>query len=377
MYAIINGRLIIGDKIQNRVLVIAEKKIQDITDSVPCGMETLDAQGCYIAPGFINLHIHGLKGNDIMDGSFNAMNYISKELAKSGVTTFLATTSNDSRERTKQAIKEIGNSMVRVEGAKIAGIHMEGPFISREFKGAQNEEYILNPTIENFMDLCNNNESIVKIVTLAPEIDGAYKLIHYLKQKEIVVSIGHTGASYEQAMRSMTEGVSHATHTYNAMKGLHHRQPGTVGAIFNSTVTAEFIADGIHVDYAALKILVKQKGVDKVIAVTDSIGPSGFDDGEYFSDGSKVYIKGNQVRFADGTLVGSTLEMNNAIYNLVNYVGIKLTDAVKMATTNPAKVIGLTDAGEIKPGNIADIVLFDQDIKIHSTFVSGRKVYSS
>lgn len=375
MFAITNGRVILKDKIVEKVVVIDRDRIADITDTVPGLIKEIDARGMYVSPGFIEIHMHGRNGYDAMDASYEAINGISKALIGSGVTGFLATTMTMSEDNIKKAVRTVGESIGKTQGAKLMGLHMEGPFISKEHKGAQPEGYIQKPSMEEYMKLCDGFQDVVKLTTVAPEIEGAPEFIKQLSDMGTVVSMGHTNATYDEAMKGIEAGIKSSTHTYNGMRGLHHREPGALGAVFDSDIFAELICDGGHVHFAALRTLLKIKGVGKSILITDSMRAAGMDEGVYDLGGQQVFVKNGQARLADGTIAGSTLTLDRAVYNAVKHFNVTLPEAVRMASYNPAALLGIDDMGEIKKGNVADIILFDENIKIKGMYISGEKIF--
>ncbi len=375
MFAIKNGKVILKDGIVDKAVVVDRDRIADVTDTVPGLIKEVDARGMYVAPGFIEIHMHGRKGYDAMDASYEALNGISESLIASGVTGFLTTTMTMPEDNIRDAVVNAGKSMGKVKGAKLLGLHMEGPFISKEHKGAQPEEYIQKPSMDEFLKLCGGYEDVVKLITLAPEAEGALEFIRQLSDRGIVVSMGHTNATYDEAMKGIEAGVKSSTHTYNGMKGLHHREPGALGAVFDSDIFAEMISDGFHVHFAALRILLKVKGIEKSILITDSLRAAGMENGVYDLGGQQVNVKDGQARLQDGTIAGSTLTLDRAVYNAVNHLGVTLPQAVRMASYNPAQLLGMDDMGEIKRGNMADIILFDENINVKGMYISGEKVF--
>lgn len=374
MFAIINGKVILDNEIKQKAIIVDGQRIKEITDRVRSGIEVVDAGGYYVSPGFINIHVHGYNGHDAMEGSFEAINSISSSIVNTGVTGFLATTMTQSTDSIKKAVGNIYNSIQRVNGAKILGINLEGPFLNEKKKGAHPAEYIIKPSVENFKELCGQYEAVVKIVTIAPEVEGATELIEYLISKGIKVSIGHTNSTYDEAQKAIENGVTHSTHTFNAMTGFGHREPGTVGAILDSNVTAEFIPDGIHVHFAALRSLVKVKGTDKAVIITDSMCAAGLGDGDFELGGQHVIVRDKVAMMPDGTLAGSTISMNKGVYNTINHLNVPIAEAVKMASKNPAEAIGAKDLGEIKAGNYADLIFFNDNIDIKKMFINGQKI---
>ncbi|ORX24553.1 N-acetylglucosamine-6-phosphate deacetylase [Thermoanaerobacterium sp. PSU-2] len=373
---IVNGRLLIGGNIvSNKDVLIEGNKISAIGNGL-YGDNIIDAGGNYVSPGFVDIHIHGSSGFDTMDGTFEAINTISKSVAMHGTTSFLPTTMTEDKGKIKNAIKNVFDNKDRVEGAEILGVHMEGPFINPKQKGAQDDKFILKPTVENFTEICGEYVNIVKLVTIAPEVDGALELIRYLKEKNIVASVGHTDSTYDDVALGYKAGITHATHVFNAMKGFHHREVGTVGAVFDLDISAEVIADGIHSVFPAIRALIRLKGKEKVNLVTDAMMAANLRDGLYQLGGQDVYVKDGAARLKSGVLAGSTLTLDKAIKNILSNTDLSLPESVALASYNSAKVIGVDDRkGLIKEGYDADIVIFDENIEIKKTIVGGKIVY--
>ena len=370
---IINGKVILHDEIVTKNVFIEGDKVVEISERKPEKEDIIDAKGLYVSPGFIDIHTHGRGGYQVMDSTFESLNAISKASLQTGVTSFLVSTVTMPIESISHAIENVVKNKEKVEGAQILGVHMEGPFFSKVYKGAQPEEYMIHPTIQNFVSIVNNNEDIVKKVSLAPELEGATELIPYLFEKGIIVSLGHTNATYQEAQRAIDLGATSATHTYNAMTPLTHREVGVTGTVMiNQNVYAELVFDGIHVSYPAAKILLKTKGKDKVVLITDSVETAGLPDGIYESSMGTVRINNHQVRLLNGTLAGSQADMNQCVKNVYQHLGLTLNEAVSLASYNPAKSLGIDKMGEIKVGNFADIIFFDDNFQIKQTIVKGK-----
>ncbi len=378
MKAIVNGKIIVGNKILENKVLLFEKRIVDILDRKNVRLskddQVIDAKGLYISPGFIDVHIHGSGGKDVMDGELESIKVISNTIAKRGVTSFLPTTMTMAKERIYKALDVIKQSMnMDLGGAKVLGAHLEGPFINPKYKGAQREDFIKNPSFDFIKDYKN----MIKIITLAPEKDENFKFLKDIKENtDIVLSIGHSDATYEQAMAAIDNGISRATHTFNAMTPLNHRKPGIVGAIMNTDIYCELIADNIHVHRGAINILTKIKGKDKIVLITDSMRAGCMNDGVWELGGQKVIVKNGSARLEDHTLAGSILTLDNAIKNMKNNTDASLCEIISMVTINPAKNINIYDRkGSIEKGKDADIVIFDKDINISMTIVDGNIVY--
>ncbi len=334
-----------------------------------------------VLPGFIDEHIHGAGGSDAMDGTEEALQTISEYVAKEGTTGFLATTMTQSPENIGKALKNVKNVREKGEykGAEVLGVHLEGPFISPKHVGAQPLEYVAKPAPETFDKYNELSGGNIKIVTLAPEVEGGLDLVKHLKNIGVVASIGHTGAKFSDVEAAVAAGASNVTHTYNAQTPLHHREAGVVGAaMLFDELNCEMICDTIHVSVPAIRIFVKNKPHDKFTLITDAMRAKGMPDGLSELGGQQVFVKNGEARLADGTLAGSVLKMNVAIKNLVEKVGVSLTEAVDFASANPAKNLGLYDErGSIEVGKRADFAVMDKDFNILCTVVGGKVVYKA
>lgn len=332
-----------------------------------------------LVPGFIDEHMHGINGYDVMDGSVETLRKIAEEVAKEGVTSFLATTSTVSIQKTINTLhavktfKEIDNSCY----AEIIGAHLEGPFLSKTYQGAQLGEYIINPSISLMKEFIIESGNNVKLVTLAPEEENGLDLIKYLKEHNIIASVGHSNATFNIIEQSIKQGLTTVTHTYNAQKPIHHREVGVVGAamLFDELYT-ELICDGIHVSSPAVKLLCKNKPLDKIVLITDSLPEKGLKDGVYLDNDQEIYVKNNELRLKDGTLAGSSLTMNQAIKNIINFTGVSLTNAINFATSNPAKNLNIFDkVGSIKVGKLANFAVIDKELNVYQTIRCGNIIY--
>ena len=332
-----------------------------------------------VIPGFIDEHIHGAAGSDAMDGTIEDLKKIANALASEGTTGFLATTMTQSPENITKALQAVKAYRENGfdEGAEVLGVHLEGPFIAKEHIGAQPLEYVAAPLVETFKKYEEASGNNIKIVTLAPEVEGALDLVKYLKSRNIVASVGHTGAKYDDVKKAIEAGASNATHTYNAMKGIHHREVGTVGATFLfDELNAEIICDGIHVSAPAIKLLYKNKPHDKFTLITDAMRAKHMPDGDYELGGQPVIVKNNEARLHDGTLAGSVLKMNLAVKNVMKFLDLPLEEVVKYATINPARNLHVDDVmGSIKVGKYANLVVVDQDMNVHMTIRNGKVIY--
>lgn len=334
-----------------------------------------------VLPGFIDEHIHGAGGADAMDGTEEALQTISEYVAKEGTTGFLATTMTQSPENIGKALKNVKTVREKGEykGAEILGVHLEGPFISPKHVGAQPLEYVAKPAPETFDKYNEISGGNIKIVTLAPEVEGGLDLVKHLAKIGVVASIGHTGAKFSDVEAAVAAGATNVTHTYNAQTPLHHREAGVVGAaMLIDELNCEMICDTIHVSVPAIKIFVKNKPHDKFTLITDAMRAKGMPDGLSELGGQQVFVKNGEARLADGTLAGSVLKMNVAVKNLVEKVGVSFTDAVDFASANPAKNLGLYDErGSIDVGKRADFAVMDKDYNILCTVIGGKVVYKA
>ncbi len=334
-----------------------------------------------VLPGFIDQHIHGAGGSDGMDGTIEDIAKIANTVAEEGTTSFLVTTMTQSPEnitKALSAVKEYRQENNKA-GARVVGVHLEGPFIAEAHKGAQPLEYVKEPDIQTFDAYNEASGGAIKIVTLAPEIDGAEAFIRHLSKKGIVPSIGHTGAKCADVEKAIKAGAKHVTHTYNAQTALHHREIGTVGsAMLFDELNCELIADTIHVSVPAMRLLVKNKPLDKLTLITDAMRAKGLPDGESELGGQKVFVKDGEARLADGTLAGSVLKMNRAIQNMVEKVGVPFTKAVDYATINPAKNLGIDkETGSIKVGKRADFTVLNDKYDVIMTVRDGEVIYKA
>ena len=363
--AVISGRLIRTD--------IA---IEDGFFSYSASKDAKDIDGTDLiaVPGFIDTHIHGIGGYGTEDGTPDAILHMSSYLAKAGVTSFFPTIYTDTMERITMDERAIVEAHGKEEGAEIAGIHIEGPFISPNRIGAQNPAGRLDPSEEAFSKMLEAGGGMIKAMTAAPELEGIEKIVTLSKQNGIVVLMGHTDATYDQAVHGMEIGIRHTTHLFNAMSGLAHRKPGVVGCcLLNSTMSAEIIADGKHVHPEIVKFVLKSKGEDKVVVITDSLRPT-------MQEGGKLTANGVEVEMGDGLWVtkgkpdliqGSALTMHKAFVNLVKW-GVPITSVSAVTSTTPARIYSLSDRGEIMPGKKADLVVMDKNLRIKFTMINGE-----
>jgi N-acetylglucosamine-6-phosphate deacetylase len=346
----------------------------------PSADERIDARDQWLVPGFIDIHVHGGNGSDVMDGRDDAIRTIGRFHASHGTTGWLPTTVTQSVDRLSQSLSAV--ERVKKEqsaGAEILGLHLEGPFICLDRRGAQNPAYVQEPNIDTMKQLANVAPGLIRKVTIAPEQPQALDVIRWLSRQGIISSMGHTDATYEEVILGVDAGISHATHLFNAMSSLHHRDgAGAVGACLHlDDIVCELIADGHHVDVNVMKFAVKTKGTDKIILITDAMSAAGQPNGLYDLGGLSVNVEDGVALLTEGhTLAGSTLTLDVAVQNMVKRVGVTLQEAIRMASTNAARDLGLSASkGAIAVGKDADLVLLDESLAVVGTWVSGREVY--
>lgn len=375
-----NAVVYVEGKGLTRCSVEFDEKIRKISKKSKAE-EILLPKGAIVLPGFIDQHIHGAGGSDGMDGTVEDIATIANTVAKEGTTTFLVTTMTQSKENLLKAMSAVKTYRENAPetGARVAGIHLEGPFIAAAHKGAQPLEYVKEPNIEIFDEYNKESGYAVKIVSLAPEVAGADELIRHLKWQGIVASVGHSGAKFADVEKAVADGVTNVTHTYNAQTGLHHREIGVVGsAMLIDELNCELIADTIHVSVPAMKLLIKNKPEGKLTLITDAMRAKGLPDGESELGGQKVFVKNGEARLVDGTLAGSVLTMNNALKNVVTKVGVDFEKAVDFATINPAKNLGIDEeVGSIKVGKKADFTVLDENYEVLLTIRDGKIIYQA
>ncbi len=359
-----------------------DEKIEKISRCADKKAEVIELpDGAIVLPGFVDQHIHGAGGSDGMDGTVEDIAIIAKTIAAEGTTSFLVTTMTQSPENITKALSAVKTyrETDKGDGARVVGVHLEGPFIAAAHKGAQPLEYVKAPDIETFDKYNAASGNCIRIVTLAPEVDGAAEFIKHLSSQGIVASIGHTGAKYPDIEKAVELGASNITHTYNAQTALHHREIGTVGsAMLIDELNCEMIADTIHVSVPAMRLLVKNKPADKLTLITDAMRAKGIPDGVSELGGQTVYVKNGEARLADGTLAGSVLRMNRAVQNLVEKVGVPFTQAVDCATLNPAKNLGIdSEVGSIAVGKRADFTVINANYDVLMTVRGGEVIYKA
>ena len=379
-----NGNIIIprGLVHQGFVLVDESGTISMLGENKPEILEEIqeiNLQGNILSPGFIDIHQHGGNGvNFETDYQSEKIKKHSDWLVKNGITAYLRSFCAGTNSELKELINNHRQSLsVQQDAAFCLGFHLEGPFLSYEKKGAFNPKWLHAPTLDELQDYLSASGGFVRQVTLAPELEGAFEAAAFLRSQGVTVALGHTNASYELASQALEGDFRHVTHTYNAMSSFSHRSPGAVGAVLlSSEVTAEVIADMIHVHPGAIKMLVQSVGVDQVVLVSDAMSAAGLQDGIYNLAGHRVKVINHTARLEDGTLAGSVSNMLDGVKNMVSVLGIGLVEAVNMASLNPARAIGLDHlTGSIEINKRADLVILDQSLQPLRTIVGGQTVF--
>ena len=379
MKCIKGAKIILPDSVvEGKALLFDEKIIGIVAENdIPTEVEIINAEGSYVAPGLVDVHIHGYLNEDSSDGRAEGIRTMAEGVIKNGVTTFLPTTMTVSiaqLEAAFDAIRSVQEESKTWKGAYVAGVNAEGPFINASKKGAQAEEHIKTPDADWILA----NQDIIKLCTIAPETEGGYEAIEKITQNSNVrVSVGHTDATYEETMKAIECGATQITHLFNAQTGLHHRKPGVVGAGLASNAYTELIADTFHVHPGLYTMIAKCKG-DRLVLITDCIRAGGMSDGTYDLGGQMVTVNGIQCLLADGTIAGSVLRLNNAVKNLLANTDLPIYTVVAAASLNPANAIGMGDVkGSIKAGKDADLIITDANFDIQKTIIKGEIRYEA
>ncbi|PFW58566.1 N-acetylglucosamine-6-phosphate deacetylase [Bacillus cereus] len=339
--------------------------------------EIIDYAGHWIAPGLVDTHIHGFQNHDVMDNDFQGLNEISEGLLSCGVTSFLPTTLTSSTEALDQVTEMIGTNYTKVRGAKIKGIFLEGPFFTEKHKGAQNTKYFCDPSVEKLKDWQRLSNDSIKKIAIAPERKGTAEFIEYAVGEDIAVALAHSDATYEEAKQAVERGASIFVHTFNGMSPLHHREPGMAGAAMNlKDVFAEIICDGHHVHPAAANILMNARGRDQTVLVTDCMMAGGMPEGTYQLGEYAVEVIDGAARIEGGSLAGSVLQLKDAVKNVVDWGIATPEEAIYMASTAPAKSIGVDgECGKIAKGYAADFIVLNPELELMATYLDGACRY--
>ncbi len=367
-------------RIDQPILLVEDGKIVEVSSrsarAVPSGAQVFDFADALLAPGMIDIHIHGGAGHDVMEGDGTSLPAVEELIAKHGVTSYFPTTVTAPIDQTLAALDRLAAAIeAPSNGAKRArplGIHLEGPFISHARKGVHPPENLLAPSLKMFERFWQAARGHIKIMTIAPELDEATEVIAEAARRGVCVSVGHSDASLESARVAVDAGARHATHLFNAMRPLDHRDPGLLGQILtDSRQSADFIADGIHLDPAIVKLILEAKGPEETVLITDATAATGMPDGIYRLGSFEVEVKDGRC-MSNGRLAGSVLTMDLAVRNVMRFTGCDLQLAVRLATLNPAQVAALPDRGRLEAGALADIVVLTSAGEIRNTIIAGE-----
>lgn len=371
--------IVLADKeVPNAYLEIKEDGcFGAIVEEKPDG-EILDYGNYHVAAGLVDTHIHGYASHDVMDNNFEGIKVISEGLLACGVTSWLPTTLTDSRENLSAVCETIGQHAGEETGAKIRGIFLEGPFFTEKYKGAQNPKYMMDPVIEHLEEWHTLSNGLVNKIAIAPEREGVADFIQFASSKEIRTALAHSDATYDQALAAVDAGANIFVHVYNGMSGLHHREPGMVGAALNADgVFAEVICDGHHVHPAAVEVVLKARGADETVLITDCMRAGGQGEGMSRLGEFEVVVKDGTARLKDsGSLAGSILELIQAVENVVKWDLVSLPDALRMASLAPARSVGIDHVcGQITPGQAADFIVVNDQGQLQATYLDGQERY--
>ena len=360
----------------NAFLIVEDGKVSSIEKNYDG--EYVDYSDKYLAPGLVDTHVHGYHNVDITDGEPGCLNTMSKGVLQMGVTSFLPTTLTSSYETLNNAVKVIGEEYKQVEGAKVQGIFMEGPFFTEEHKGAQNPAYMSDPSIEKLKHWQELSDGLIKKIAIAPERKGSVEFIKEAKKMGIYVALAHSDAGFDTAMDAVNAGANIFIHLYNGMRGLHHREPGMVGAALYSDAYAELICDGHHVHPAAAGIAMKTKGHDNILLITDCMMAGGMGEGKSKLGEFDVIVKDGQARLENGSLAGSILDLIDGVKNVYDWNIADKKQAIDMASKNAAASVGIDDrCGILKDGRDADFIVLNENLSLVETYLNGESVYKA
>lgn len=383
-FAITNVRVVLGDGVREGCVVVRDGTISGVHAGccpLPPGVPTIDGGGRLLAPGLIDIHVHGGGGHDLMSDDPEQVRAYARWVAARGVTGFLVSTSGRDHADIVRRLRSVAPAIGPVEGgARALGFHLEGPYVNPLRKGAFPARWLRPPDTGEYRELVDAAGGQVRQVTLAPELPGAQALIAAVVSSGATAAMGHTDATYDEARAAFDAGVTHVTHCFNAMRPFGHRDPGCLGAIMEADgVTAELIGDGAHVDYAAARLLLRAKGAHNIVLVTDGMPLAGTEDGEAEWEGQAIRVEGGKaVRVADGTIIGGVITLDQTLRNAVAHLGADVPAAAAMASANAARALGLgREYGALQAGCAADFVLLDDDLSVAETWVAGERVYAA
>jgi len=378
MFAARAGVILTPREILREAYILVDgNKIVDVRLEKPDGIRDLCRYDDYIlAPGLVDIHIHGGFGVDLTYSRIKEILELSKRLPEMGITSYIPSTVTDSFEHIEAAIKNINEASRAHAGSRILGIHLEGPYLNPIRGGAQPREHIRKPSLEEFERFYAAGNRLIKRITVAPEIDGGVDFIRYVvKTFKVKVSLGHTDATYEQTLRAIEAGANIITHLFNGMREYHHREPGIIGAALTTrNIYTEIIADFIHLHPATINLVLKCKGPNKTILISDATPGAGLPDGDYILGLNKVIIRDGVAKTEGGSLAGSTIMLMRAVQNVMK-LGLSLKDALSMATTSPCNAMGFKDVGRIARGCKADFIVLDKQLNVVETYIDGKRIY--
>lgn len=381
--AIANVRMVLAQGVEMGTLLVDGGRIAGVRTGAAAipgdDYEIVDGGGRYCAPGLIDIHVHGGGGFDLMTDDVEQVRGYARWIATRGVTSFLVSTSGRDHAEIVRRLRAVASAVGVAPGAaRVLGFHLEGPYINPVRKGAFPPAWLRAPSADEYRELVEASGGTVRQVTLAPELPGADELIRAVVGSGATAAVGHTDATYGEAMRAVELGASHVTHCFNAMRPFGHRDPGVLGAAMTSdALTAELIGDGAHVDYAAARVLIRALGCERVVLITDGMPMAGTPDGGGEWEGQAIRVEGGKaVRVSDGTIIGGVITLDQTVRNAVAHMGVALHDAVAMASTNAARALGLDgEYGALVAGRAADFVLLDDALAVTETWVAGERVF--
>ena len=374
---IINGQVYIGRRFQRKTISVEAGKIHLMDPDIQVSGDVIDVSGRKVVPGFIDIHTHGAVGVDVNGADVDGLGKIGAFFAKNGTTSWLASILTDTEEQTCHAISQcLAYQQAPYMGAQLLGIHLEGPFLASQFKGAMPEHLLKKGSLDLLTSYQEKAEGNIRYITVSPEVEGVLEMIPSLKELGITVAIGHSGADYDTAMAAIRAGAAACTHTFNAMALLHQHRPAILGAALESDIYCEMICDGLHLHPGIVRLLWKTKGGGRLVAITDSIMAAGLPDGYYHLGVNQVVVENGDAKLvSDGTRAGSTLTQDRALRNILAFTGLPLEDVLPVLTENPAKLIGVYDRkGSIEDGKDADLVVLDDHAQITEVFLRGRRL---
>ena len=374
---IINGQVYIGRRFQRKTIFVSAGKIRLMDPDIQVSGDVIDISGRKVVPGFIDIHTHGAVGVDVNGADVDGLGKIGAFFAKNGTTSWLASILTDTEEQTCHAISQcLAYQQAPYMGAQLLGIHLEGPFLASQFKGAMPEHLLKKGSLDLLTSYQDKAEGNVRYITVSPEVEGVLEMIPALKELGITVAIGHSGADYDTAMAAIRAGAAACTHTFNAMALLHQHRPAILGAALESDIYCEMICDGLHLHPGIVRLLWKTKGGGRLVAITDSIMAAGLPDGYYHLGVNQVVVENGDAKLvSDGTRAGSTLTQDRALRNILAFTGLPLEDVLPVLTENPAKLIGVYDRkGSIEDGKDADLVVLDDHAQVTEVFLRGRRL---